>query len=206
MGRSRMVTACTTKTRTSRTTRFPISSLSIILRTSGFTPVASCETESGGSHVGCAACSSPSLKSTGTSLEKVGSGREVGVGPVTSKKSCEQNSFGLHAVEAVEEIPYSGSVWNLTVEGSPTFQTRVGLSHNTMKPTELIIPMLKNSAKKGEIVADPFLGSGSTLIAAAMSERICFGAELDPAYCDVIRRRWGEYARSADMDPGKGAL
>lgn len=59
---------------------------------------------------------------------------------------------------------------------------------------------------KGDPVADPFMGSGSTLLAAAKTERVCYGWEISPGYCDVIRLRWGEYARSAKLDPGPGAL
>jgi DNA modification methylase len=65
--------------------------------------------------------------------------------------------------------------------------------HPTMKPTSLISRMLKNSAKPGSIVIDPFGGSGSTLIACeqlGMSARLC---ELSEKYCDVIIRRWCEY-------------
>ena len=45
----------------------------------------------------------------------------------------------------------------------------------------------------GDIVLDPFLGSGSTMIACEKSERKCYGIELDPKYCDVIVKRWEEY-------------
>jgi DNA modification methylase len=45
----------------------------------------------------------------------------------------------------------------------------------------------------GEIVLDPFLGSGATLMAAERTRRQCFGLELDPLYCDVIIRRWQSY-------------
>ena len=50
-----------------------------------------------------------------------------------------------------------------------------------------------NHTKRGEAVYDPFLGSGTTLMAAELTERICYGIELDPKYCDVIVRRWEEF-------------
>jgi len=65
--------------------------------------------------------------------------------------------------------------------------------HPTMKPVELIKPMLKNSTKEGDIVLDLFGGSGSTLIACEMLGRICMLCELCPAFCDVIVRRWQDF-------------
>jgi DNA modification methylase len=62
--------------------------------------------------------------------------------------------------------------------------------HPTSKPVALIAAMLKNSSRSGEIVLDPFLGSGSTLIAAEQLGRRCFGADVDPRYVDVAVRRW----------------
>ena len=53
--------------------------------------------------------------------------------------------------------------------------------------------MLANSSRRGDVVLDPFAGSGSTLIACEQLGRRCFAVELDPAYCDVIRRRYEEY-------------
>jgi len=78
--------------------------------------------------------------------------------------------------------------------------------HPTMKPPELIQHCIKNSSVDGALVVDPFGGSGSTLIAAAKEGRRARLIELDPKYCDVIRKRWGEFARSAGVDPGPGAL
>jgi DNA modification methylase len=66
-------------------------------------------------------------------------------------------------------------------------------THPTTKPVALVEAMLKNSSRRGEIVLDPFAGSGSTLIAAERLGRRCFAVELDPAYCDVIRRRYEEF-------------
>lgn len=62
--------------------------------------------------------------------------------------------------------------------------------HPTMKPIELCERAVKHGSKRGEIVFDPCLGSGSTLIAAERVGRVCFGVELDPKYCDVIIKRW----------------
>ncbi len=65
--------------------------------------------------------------------------------------------------------------------------------HPTMKPVELLAYQLTNNTKGEDIVLDTFLGSGSTLIAAEKTGRICYGMELDPKYCDVILKRWEDY-------------
>jgi DNA modification methylase len=49
---------------------------------------------------------------------------------------------------------------------------------------------IMNHTKSGELVYDPFLGSGTTLAAAEVTQRVCYGAELDPRYADVIVLRW----------------
>ena len=67
--------------------------------------------------------------------------------------------------------------------------------HPTQKPTELAVRALVKNIKEGNIVVDFFLGSGSTLIAAEKTGRICYGMEIDEHYCDVIIQRWEEYTR-----------
>ncbi len=62
--------------------------------------------------------------------------------------------------------------------------------HPTMKPVELVARAVENSSSAGDIVLDLFLGSGTTLIAAEQTGRICYGMEVDPRYCDVIVKRW----------------
>jgi DNA modification methylase len=59
-----------------------------------------------------------------------------------------------------------------------------------MKPVELVARCVRNSSPEGGTVYDPFLGSGTTLIAAEQTGRICYGIEIDPRYCDVIVKRW----------------
>lgn len=58
--------------------------------------------------------------------------------------------------------------------------------HPTMKPIKLLAPLIQNSSKIGELIADGFLGSGSTMVAAHQINRKCYGMELDPKYCQVI--------------------
>ena len=62
--------------------------------------------------------------------------------------------------------------------------------HPTMKPVALIGKLIENSSLRGGAVGDPFMGSGTTIIAAEQLERIGYGIELSPAYCDVIIERW----------------
>lgn len=65
--------------------------------------------------------------------------------------------------------------------------------HPTMKPVELVERMLRNSARGGALVLDPFGGSGTTLMAAERLQMHARLAELDPVYVDVILRRWQNY-------------
>lgn len=62
--------------------------------------------------------------------------------------------------------------------------------HPTQKPVELMRKPILNHLKRGQAVYDPFLGSGTTLIAAEMTERVCYGVELDPKFVDVICQRF----------------
>ena len=72
--------------------------------------------------------------------------------------------------------------------------------HPTMKPIELIQNAILNSSKEEDIILDLFLGSGSTLIAAEKTGRICYGMEIDPHYCDVIIKRWEDFTgRKAEL-------
>jgi len=65
--------------------------------------------------------------------------------------------------------------------------------HSTQKPVECMRRPIANNSSPASLVYDPFLGSGSTLIAAEMMGRFCLGMELDPKYCDVIVDRWQQF-------------
>jgi DNA modification methylase len=68
--------------------------------------------------------------------------------------------------------------------------------HGTQKPVECMRRPIVNNSAKGELVYEPFAGSGSTLIAADTVDRVCLAIEIDPRYCDVIIERWQNHAGS----------
>jgi DNA modification methylase len=73
--------------------------------------------------------------------------------------------------------------------------------HPTQKPVELMRRPILNHTERGEWVFDPFLGSGTTLAAAEITERLCCGLELDPKYVDVVVQRWQQLTgRRAILD------
>jgi DNA modification methylase len=76
-----------------------------------------------------------------------------------------------------------------------------GYQHPTQKPVALAHRAIKNSSKRGDIVFDAFLGSGTTLIAAEKLQRICYGMELDQGYCDVIVRRYIQLVGKEKINP-----
>lgn len=78
--------------------------------------------------------------------------------------------------------------------------------HTAQFPEALPSFFIKAYTDPGDLVFDPFLGSGTTLIAAAKEGRHAAGCEISPAYCDIIRDRWTRWAIEAGQDPGPGAL
>ena len=79
-----------------------------------------------------------------------------------------------------------GDVWNIK-------KPQKNDLHPTMKPVELVERAIRNSSRPGNVVLDPFGGSGTTLIAAEKSGRVARMIELDPKYVDVIVRRWEDF-------------
>jgi ParB/RepB/Spo0J family partition protein len=77
------------------------------------------------------------------------------------------------------------------------------LEHKGRKPLAMMLHLIKLFSKEGEIVIDPFLGTGSTLIVCEQAKRHCIGAEINPAYCESIIARWekitGEKAELANV-------
>jgi DNA modification methylase len=65
--------------------------------------------------------------------------------------------------------------------------------HPTMKPVELVEKAVLNSSEPNNLIYDPFVGSGTTLMAAERLGRRCYAMELEPRYCDVTIKRWEDY-------------
>ena len=84
-----------------------------------------------------------------------------------------------------------------TVNGKPNIwrfnRANKNRKHTAQKPVEMMESAINNSSDIGGTCIDPFLGSGSTLIACEKTNRKCYGMEIDPHYCDVIVKRWEEF-------------
>jgi DNA modification methylase len=65
--------------------------------------------------------------------------------------------------------------------------------HPTVKPVALVADAIQDCTSRDDIILDPFLGSGTTVIAAERTGRVCYGMELDPAYVDTVVRRWQRF-------------
>lgn len=63
-------------------------------------------------------------------------------------------------------------------------------AHPTVKPIMLVADAIKDCTRRNDIVIDPFVGSGTTILAAERVGRLAFGIEIDPLYVDTAIRRW----------------
>jgi DNA modification methylase len=102
---------------------------------------------------------------------------------------------------------------NSTVWDSPSPKFIMGGSdeekydHPTQKPIEIMRKPILNHLRRGELVYDPFLGSGTTLAAAELARRVCYGIEIDPRYVDVAVLRWQALSgKEATLDGDGGSF
>lgn len=86
---------------------------------------------------------------------------------------------------------FTKSIWEID-------KPRKDGDHPTMKPIELIANAIENSSENDDLVMDLFGGSGSTLIACEQLGRKCYMMELDPKYCDVIRKRYWKFKTGSE--------
>ncbi len=93
------------------------------------------------------------------------------------------------------------SVWEIDWEGA---QRIVGNEHPTQKPVEIFARPMRKHTKPGDVVFEPFSGSGSQLIAAEQLGRRCRAMEVSPAFVDVAVRRWQEATGKVAMLEGDG--
>jgi DNA modification methylase len=103
-----------------------------------------------------------------------------------SGQGPHQNNFGLgkHGRTRSNVWQYRG------INAFGKDRTELLGAHPTVKPVAMIADALRDVSRRDEIVLNPFLGSGSSLIAAEDVGRICIGNEIDPAYVDTAIRRW----------------
>lgn len=98
------------------------------------------------------------------------------------------NNFGLG-----ESGRYRTNVWDYPGVNTLKGNRRKDLEmHPTVKPVSLVADAIRDCSQRGGIILDSFLGSGTTLIAAEKTGRICHGIELEPKYIDIAIRRWQE--------------
>ena len=99
------------------------------------------------------------------------------------RDNVQPSQFGRHRT----------NVWNYPGVSSCSRTQEQGNLHElhpTVKPVSLVTDIILDCSARGDIVLDPFFGSGTTLIGAERVGRICYGIELDPGYVDTIVRRW----------------
>ena len=97
----------------------------------------------------------------------------------------------VNNVELGRHGRWRSNVWTYPGASSLGSDARKGLrSHPTVKPTAMLEDALLDLTHRDGVVLDPFLGSGSTLMAAEKARRTCRGVEIDPLYVDVVLRRF----------------
>jgi len=100
------------------------------------------------------------------------------------KKGHQHNWQGARDQHTVWEIS------SLNAFGKNKDQDEERTNHSTQKPIECMARPIRNNTAEGEGVYDPFVGSGTTIIAAEKLNRICYAMEIDPGYCDICVARW----------------
>ena len=95
-----------------------------------------------------------------------------------------------HNWQGARDQSTTWEIANLNCFGKSKEDGEERTAHSTQKPIECMARPIRNNTSELEGVYDPFLGSGTTLIACEQLKRICYGIELSPAYCDIIVNRW----------------
>lgn len=113
------------------------------------------------------------------------------------KKDYDELKKEFYSTRAhFENSDEANNVWNIEITKGD--EKREASGHATPKPIELCARGIKSSCPENGLTIDFFLGSGSTLIACEQTNRICYGMEIDPKYCDVIRKRYAKFIGKED--------
>lgn len=172
--RSQKDTTYIIKTKSKPTIELKTSNLSTPLNTSGKTVVADLKTGFG-------------IKNAASVLPN------TDMTEITFTITVQQKVLGLGAKNVVLDKPLKTNkkenVYNLTIDGIPAFDTRIGCSHNTSKPVELLQKFIQLGCPPNGTVFDPVSGSFSTTIAAALAGRNSIGVEINKEYFDKAMER-----------------
>lgn len=179
----------TTLTGTRLITTFPICNLSRPLNINGFTKVVGLKTENGSNRVRLVESIKRSMREIGISIKKRDYSHRACVVPVISRKRYRIVECELQTVGSVKITEKRTTVYNLTIDGIPAFETKVGISHNTQKPVKLYEWLLDRFAKPGDIILDTHVGSASSLIACHNKGFSYVGFEIDPVYYKAAKER-----------------
>ena len=118
---------------------------------------------------------------------------------------AEEHELAVYAVRDGATGAWQGDRKQSTVWFIEHLKSDTG--HSTQKPVECMRRPMENNSLPGQLVYDPFSGSGTSFIAAEMLGRGCIGLEIEPGYCDVVVQRWQEFVGgTAVLDGGGGTF
>jgi DNA modification methylase len=109
--------------------------------------------------------------------------------------------------QSVESGRHRSNVWNYRRVAPVARNADDGIKstpHSKSRPVELVADAILDCTARGDIVLDPFLGSGSTVIAAERTGRVCYGVEINPHSVDTIVRRWQAYTGQSAVEETTG--
>jgi DNA modification methylase len=116
-------------------------------------------------------------------------------GEAALRHTRRKNDFSAFSITR-----HRSNVWNYpgaNAFGRGAEEGKLLSVHPTVKPTAMVADAIMDCSRREDIVLDPFLGSGTTILAAERTGRCGFGIELDPSYVDVAIRRWQIYTRDS---------
>jgi hypothetical protein len=117
---------------------------------------------------------------------------------------CEGYSSCWYAVRESRKSHWQGSrrmstLWSIDFSGQDMKTT-----HSTQKPVACMRRPIVNNSARGDVIYEPFCGSGTTLIAAESEGRICYAVELNPGYVDMAIRRWQAFTGESAIHEESG--
>lgn len=117
------------------------------------------------------------------------------------RNELNDQAFGSMFEACWSKVRHKRIIFRYNWQGFTAKEITETRSHPTQKPIALIADITTRWSKEGDMILDPFAGSGTTLIAAEQTGRVCHAIELDPGYCDVIVQRWENHTGQTATRP-----